>query len=140
MARQVQWALSRIFAIVASVFAVILPTQARSTPSTDRSSGEEVKAFVLSLMNDPAKLIAFRHDPDAVLAETNLSPDEKFMLKIGDYEKIRELVVTQARPLPPIQIRPTPNPDRGPKPTDPPPKPPPKPEPPKPSPTKPDPR
>jgi hypothetical protein len=126
-----KWALSRIFALVASLMAFALPNTvgARQTPSPESQPNSLLKDFLISLMNDPTRLVAFRENPDAILAGTGLSADEKKALRDGDHKAIQDLLAQGGlpKPLPPITLRPTPNPDTPPKP--PPPEPTPKPSP-----------
>ncbi|KAB2910770.1 MAG: hypothetical protein F9K29_24155 [Hyphomicrobiaceae bacterium] len=119
MVRQVKRVLSQLLPLIASLMAVMLPNlgAARQTTPPERLSESQLRAFLLSLMNNPAKLVAFQENPDAVLLESKLSPEEKRILKNRDYKKMRELLA-QGKPLPPLVVRPIPNPD-----TDSPPKP-----------------
>jgi hypothetical protein len=45
--------------------------------------------FLLSLLNNPAKLRAFREAPEALLESANLTWEEKDALRSGDAERIK---------------------------------------------------
>ena len=109
MSRNVRKAVSRIFALIATAVALVLPGQASASrpPSEASRSDSQLKAFLISLMNDPAKLVAFRENPEEVLRECDLSPEEKQVLRSGDHKRMRELLA-QARPPPPVVHPPPP--------------------------------
>ncbi len=109
MSRNVRKAVSRIFALIATAVALVLPGQASAShpPSEASRSDSQLKAFLISLMNDPAKLVAFRENPEEVLRESDLSPEEKQVLRSGDHKRVRELLA-QARPPPPVVHQPPP--------------------------------
>jgi hypothetical protein len=51
---------------------------------------ERVSRFLISLSQDPDKLDRFQSDPDSVLADSDLTPEEKAMVRSGDEGAIRE--------------------------------------------------
>ena len=53
---------------------------------------EEAKQFLLELSKDPVKMEEFWKDPDTLLATTNLTAEEKDVLRSGDPERLKEFL------------------------------------------------
>jgi hypothetical protein len=51
---------------------------------------ERVSRFLISLSQDPDKLDRFKSDPDSVLADSDLTSEEKAIVRSGDEEAIRK--------------------------------------------------
>lgn len=82
-----------------------------------------LRDFLLDLMNDPAKLDAFRSDPEGILAAANLSAEERDAVMSGDRERVTSLLPQRPQPIPHVTLLvsstkvPYPRPDTPPKPT-----------------------
>ena len=55
----------------------------------------DLNAFVLELSRDPHKVDALRRDPEAAMAEAQLSDEDKEILRSGDVDGFRRAVMPE---------------------------------------------
>ena len=98
MATQIQTIVSRVFAALASLAAVMLTHQASAAGAAPAGASNEghFKTFLVDLMNEPAKVEAFRENPDTLLAVAKLSPSEKDALRRRDAKMIQLLLAQES--------------------------------------------
>ena len=94
MATKIRTLMSSIAALLASLAAFLTAQQAsaRESPQAGVTQESNFRSFLVDLMSEPAKIEAFREDPEAMLAATNLSPEQKDALRRGDASKIQLLL------------------------------------------------
>lgn len=92
--------------------------QDQATPHEDRTQDERRKSPAVTTLGrllahmvlDPDYHEAFLDDPESVIADAGLSPEEAEALRCGDWEQIKELLGTGKKPM---HVDPPPDTDGG---------------------------
>jgi hypothetical protein len=59
---------------------------------------DKIADFLAGMADDPSKVEAFKKNPDAQLAQSGLSKEQRRLLKSGDHEQIRSAITAESGP------------------------------------------
>ena len=59
---------------------------------------DKIADFLAGMADDPSKREAFKKNPDAQLAQSGLSQEQRRLLKSGDHDRIRKAIEEESGP------------------------------------------